>query len=175
LTLGRTARTLAGGLDSEPVTVTIDVSAVADTPPAGPTPSAGAAPPPAPAAPAEPAIAQLRLASRCVRRSRAGRVRIRMTLRMARPAPLQIRIERAVGSGASDSCPSPSRGRRFTGRFREIATIRQPSTAATAAAVARRITLKPRLAPGLYRITVRAELDGDRLSRPLRRYLRVLG
>jgi hypothetical protein len=30
-----------------------------------------------------------------------------------------------------------------------------------------------RLAPGLYRITVRAVLDHDRLSRPIRRYLRV--
>jgi hypothetical protein len=96
-----------------------------------------------------------------------------MSLRMARPGPLQIRIDRAVGGGASRSCPTP--GRRFTGRFRNIATIRQPPIAAAAAAVARRITLNPRLAPGLYRVTVRAQLDGDRLSAPLRRYLRVLG
>ena len=168
-----------GELDSDPATVTIDVGAVADTPPAGPagTPPAGTAPPPGQAAPAEPAIAQLRLRPNCVRRSRTGRVRIRMTLRRARPAPLQIHIERAVGTGARRSCPGPNHGRRFTGRFREIATTRPLPTrpAATAAALGRRITLKPRLTAGLYRITVRAQLDGNRLSRPVRRYLRVLG
>ena len=46
---------------------------------------------------------------------------------------------------------------------------------AAAASVARRLTLNPRLAPGLYRITVRAQLDQNRLSRRLRRYLHVLG
>jgi hypothetical protein len=30
-------------------------------------------------------------------------------------------------------------------------------------------------APGLYRVTVRAHLDDNRLSAPLNRYLRVLG
>ena len=43
------------------------------------------------------------------------------------------------------------------------------------AAVGRRLTLNLRLAPGLYRLTVRAYLDRNRLSRPARRYLRVLG
>ena len=97
-----------------------------------------------------------------------------MSLRLARPAPIQVRIDRAVGTGAMRSCPSPNRARRFTGRFRKIATIRQPSGAAAAAAVTRRIALNRRLAPGLYRITVRAQLDHNRLSAPVRRYLRVL-
>jgi hypothetical protein len=35
--------------------------------------------------------------------------------------------------------------------------------------------LNLRLAPGLYRITVRAVLDGGRLSGPARRWLRVTG
>jgi hypothetical protein len=41
--------------------------------------------------------------------------------------------------------------------------------------VARSLTLKPRLTPGLHRITIRARLDHNRLSSPARRYLRVLG
>jgi hypothetical protein len=43
-----------------------------------------------------------------------------------------------------------------------------------AAAVGGRVTLNLRLAPALYRITVRARLDGNRLSRPVRRFMRVL-
>jgi Bacterial Ig domain len=167
-------------LDSDPVTVTIEVRPVDDPPPpAGPasTPPAGAAPPPSgPAASRERAMGQLRLDPRCVRRSRSGRVRIRMSLRTARPRPLQIRIDRAVGTGAMPSCPSPNAERRFTGRFHRVATLSQPATgsAAAAAMIARRLTLKLRLAPGLYRITVRAKLDHNRLSRPARRFLRVL-
>jgi Tol biopolymer transport system component len=176
---GFSYRASDGGLDSQPVTVTIDVGPVDDPPPpTGPasTPPANAAAAPGPtAAPTEPALAQLRLASRCVRPSRSGRVRIPMSLRMARPGPLQVRIDRAVGAGASRGCPSPNPRRRFTGRFHNVATLSQPATARAAAAmVTRRLTLRLRLAPGLYRITVRARLDHNRLSRPLRRFLRVL-
>jgi hypothetical protein len=46
---------------------------------------------------------------------------------------------------------------------------------AAATAVAHRVMLDLRLRPGLYRITVRAVLDGGRLSRPVRRWLRVTG
>jgi predicted NUDIX family NTP pyrophosphohydrolase len=181
-----------GEFSSEPVAVTIEVKAVDDpappagqasTPPAGPdsTPPAepGSTPPAdaAPAGPAQPVIGQMRLASRCVRRSRSGRVRIRMSLRLARRGPLQIRIDRAVGSGASRRCPGPNAERRFSGRFRNVATLSLPATrpAGAAAIVARRLTLNPRLAPGLYRISVRAQLDHNRFSRPVRRYLWVLG
>ena len=177
-----------GGLESDPVTVTIDVRPVDDTPPAAPAqrpsgdsasapPAGSAAPPGGSAAPAQRAIAQLRLAPRCVRPSRSGRVRIRMSLRMARPGPLQIRIDRAVGASVPRSCPSANPQRRFSGRFRSVGTLDDPSArpAATAAAVTRRRTLRLRLSPGLYRISVRAKLEGNRLSAPLRRYLRVLG
>ena len=166
-----------GGLDSDPATVAIEVRAVDDTAPAGAagTPPAGAAPPRGPAAPAEPAIAQLWLGSRCLRGSRSGRVRVAISFRLARPGPVEVRIERGVGTGARDSCPGLNPGRRFTGRFRSVATIPSLPTRAAAAAVTRRISLNPRLAPGLYRITVRARLDHNRLSPPVRRYLRVLG
>jgi hypothetical protein len=145
-------------------------------PPPAPPPPPG--PPPAPPPPpAGPAIAGLKLGSRCVRPTRSGRVRVRMSLRLARPGPVQVRIDRGVGTKARRSCPKPNPERRFTGRFRRVATLRRVPTqpAAAAAAVGRRLTLDLRLAPGLYRITVRAILDGNRLSRPVRRYLRVLG
>jgi hypothetical protein len=100
-----------------------------------------------------------------------------MSLRLARPGPVQVRIDRGVGTKARRSCPKPNPGRRFAGRFRRVATLRRVPTqpAASAAAVGRRLTLNLRLAPGLYRLTVRAYLDRNRLSRPARRYLRVLG
>jgi hypothetical protein len=100
-----------------------------------------------------------------------------MTLRMAQPGPLQIRIDRAVNGGAWRSCPSANPERRFTGWFEQIATLRKPHArpGAAAAMVSRRLALKLRLAPGLYRISVHAQLDNNRLSRPVRRYLRVLG
>jgi hypothetical protein len=88
---------------------------------------------------------------------------------MAQPRPLQIRIDRAVGAGALRNCPSPNPER----RFKRVATLSRPGRA-TAAMVTRRLTLKLRLAPGVYRITARARLDHNRLSRPVRRYLRVL-
>jgi hypothetical protein len=91
-----------------------------------------------------------------------------MNLRMARPWPVQVRIDRAVGVKATQGCPKPNPGR----RFRKIATLRRLPT--RPAAAARRVTLRLRLAPGLYRLTVRAHQDHKRLSRPVRRYLRVL-
>ena len=129
---------------------------------------------PAPQGGAEPAIAGLRLASRCVRPSRSGRVRVRLSMRLARPGPVRVRIDRGVGTRALRRCPRPNPGRRFTGSFHRVATLRRTPTEPAAAAVDRRLTLKLRLAPGLYRISVRAQLDGNRLSRPARRYLRVL-
>ena len=168
-------------LDSDPVTVTIDVRPVDEpAPPAGPasTPPADAAAAPAgPTADAQRAISRLRLHPRCVRPSRSGRVRVRMSLRTARPWALQVRIDRAVGARPWRRCLGPNTQRRFSGRFRPVASLGEPGAgpAAAAATVRRRVTLKLRLAPGLYRITVRAKLDNNRLSRPVRRYLRVLG
>jgi hypothetical protein len=163
-----------GYLESDTATVTIEVRPV-EEPPADPasTPPTGAASTPptgaAPSPPAEPALAGVRLDSRCVKRSRSGHVRVRMTLRMARPAPVQVRIDRALAAKATKGCPKPNPGR----RFRKIATLRQLPT--RPAAAGRRVTLRLRLTPGLYRLTVRAHLDGNRLSRPARRYLRVRG
>jgi hypothetical protein len=104
-------------------------------------------------------------------------VRIAMSLRMARPGPIQIRVDRAVGGGVSRSCPTPNPQRRLTGGFKKVATLNESGAgpAAAAAGVTRRLTLRMRLSPGLYRITVRAQLDHNRLSRPAKRHLRVLG
>jgi hypothetical protein len=155
------------------------------TPPAGPappTPPAGPAPtPPAALVPAPPrstggrAIGRLRLGARCARPTRSGRVRIRLSMQLAQPGPIEILIDRAVGPGARRNCPRRDPTRRFAGSFRRLTSLtRTPTQPAAAAAIGRSVTLKPRLTPGLYRITVRAQLPGGRLSRPLRRYLRVL-
>jgi hypothetical protein len=144
--------------------------------PADPPPAGGTTPPPADTAPAPntsagPAISWLRLGSRCVRPSRSGRVRIAMTMRMARTLPVQVRIDRAVRARASGVCSTAGA---HTSRYRKVAILRHLSTR-PAAAGRRRLTLKRRLAPGLYRITVRAHLGEGRLSAPVRRYLRVGG
>jgi hypothetical protein len=130
------------------------------------------------AVPAERAISRLRLASRCVRPSRSGRVRLAMTMQLARPGAVQVQIARAVNSRARRSCPpQEARRQRFrrTTTFRRVTTVREAGTQAVTAAVPRRLVLRPRLRPGLYRITVRAHLEGGRLSRAVQRYLRVLG
>jgi hypothetical protein len=93
-----------------------------------------------------------------------------MTMRLARPAPLQVVVERAIGARARRTCPAPSATGDAPTRFRPAATVQAPS----AAAVARRLTLRLRLAPGLYRITVRAQLEDESLSRPVRGIVRVL-
>jgi Tol biopolymer transport system component len=56
----------------------------ASTPPADATPAAGTA------ARQEPAIARLRLGSSCVRRSTSGRVRVPLTIRLARPGAVRV-------------------------------------------------------------------------------------
>jgi len=142
----------------------------ASSPPADARPAAGAEPP------AEPAIARLRLGSSCVRRTPSGRVRVPMTMRLARPGAVRIQIDRAVGSKGRRSCPRHRRTRdRGVTRYRRVAIVRRAPRRAVAAAVTHRLMLNLRVAPGLYRITVRAVLDHDRLSRPIRRYVRVTG
>jgi hypothetical protein len=120
---------------------------------------------------AEPAISELELSARCVRRSKAGRVRVAMTMRLARPAALQILVERAVGSRARRTCPRRRPTAEPTSRFRPAAALQRGSVPAAAA---RRITLRPRLAAGLYRLTIRAELADGSLSPPVRGFVRVL-
>ncbi len=163
-----TYRARGTGLVSEPATVTIEVHAIDDAP---------AASPPADVAPAtvaeEPAISDLRLGSRCVRRTSTGRVRVPMTMRLSQPAAIQVRVERAVGSKGRRSCPRANPGRNQ--RFRGVAEFRPVATAQAAAAVTRRVKLDLRLRPGLYRLTLRVQLEDGRLSPPVRRFLRVLG
>jgi Tol biopolymer transport system component len=154
-----------------------DAAGPASTPPAD---GASASTPPADAAaapaPAEPAIARLRLGSNCVRRSASGRIRVPVTMQLARPGAVRFRIDRAVGSQGRRSCPKHRRARDHgVTRYRRVAIVRGAAPRAGAAAVTHRVTLNLRLAPGLYRITVRAVLDQGRLSRPIRRYLRVAG
>ena len=150
-------------------TVTIEVRAVDD-----PAPPASSAP--ADVAPEtvveEPAISDLRLGARCVRRSATGRVRVPMTMTLTQPGAIRVSVERAVGSKGRRSCPraNPQRNQRFRG----VAEFR-PVAAAQAAAATRRVTLNLRLRPGLYRLTVRVQLEDGRQSPPVRRFLRVLG
>ncbi len=101
-----------------------------------------------------------------------------MSLRTARPGPLQIRIDRAVGARALRGCPAPNPQRRFSGRFRTVATLDEPAArpAAAAATVARRLTLKLRLYPRPVPHHASAPSSTTTGSHaPLRRYLRVLG
>ena len=68
----------------------VPAGAPGPTVPPGPVPPVPPGPvPPAPQGRAEPAIAGLRLGSRCVRPTRSGRVRVRMSMRLARPGPVR--------------------------------------------------------------------------------------
>jgi hypothetical protein len=149
-----------------------------DPPPPDP-PTLPAPDPPAPPAPEPPArtpaLERLGVGSRCVRPARSGRVRIELSLRMARPGPVHVRIDRAVGTKARTACPTRGKPRRFTGRYSTVKTYMRLRTQPLAAAVSRRLTLNPRLRPGLYRITVRAHTSDGKLSKPKRRFVRVLG
>jgi uncharacterized delta-60 repeat protein len=139
-------------------------------PPVSPTPPGGAPKPPARRSKGQ-SIRSLKLSSRCVRPSSSGQVRIGLRLRLTRPGPVRIRIDRGVGTKGKKSCPPRSRARHFDGRFEEVVLRRRVAT--QPAAVTRRLTLTARLAPGLYRITVRA-YGGGKISRPARRFVRVL-
>jgi hypothetical protein len=90
---------------------------------------------------------------------------------MTQVLPLEVRIDRAVGAGAGCGCATPAR---IKGRYRRVATLRRLATR-PATAGRRKLTLTGRLTPALYRLTVRSQLDHNRLSRPARRYLRGLG
>jgi hypothetical protein len=87
-----------------------------------------------------------------------------MTMSMASPVPVQVEVERGVGAKPTRGCPK--RGARLSTRFRRVATLPRLST--RPAAGGRRLTLNLRLSPGVYRLTLRANLDGNRLSPPVR-------
>jgi YVTN family beta-propeller protein len=151
----------------------------ASGPAPAPDPAPASGPPPAadPAPTAEPAqaIERFGLVKRCVRPSRAGLVRLGLDLGLVRRGPVRVQVQRAVGSGAMESCPKPSRGRRFAGRLRGVELHRSIEPRVAAAAVSGRMTLRMRLRPGLYRVSVRAYRADGELSPPARRWLRVLG
>jgi YVTN family beta-propeller protein len=149
-----------------------------------PTPPPPGAPgsPGAPAQPDPPkalqtggrAIQRFGLASRCVRASSTGKARVGLRLLLARPMPVQVKIDRALGTTGRSTCPRPSRMRHFPGAFKQVDEVERTSTRPTIAAVSRRLTLGVRLAPGLYRITVRAYTGQQKLSHRARRWVRVL-
>jgi hypothetical protein len=97
-----------------------------------------------------------------------------LRLLLARAMPVQVKIDRALGTKGRRTCPRPSRTRRFPGAFKQVDNVKRVSTRPAAAAVSRRLTLAVRLAPGLYRITVRAYTGKRTLSQPARRWVRVL-
>jgi YVTN family beta-propeller protein len=134
-----------------------------------------AAPQPAPPAARAQAIERFVLAPRCVRASRSGLVRVRMHLRLARRGPVRVQVQRGVGTGPMDTCPKPSRDRRFAGDLRGVELRRTADPRVVAAAISGRLTLRLRLKPGLYRVTVWAYTGGGERTRPARRWLRVLG
>jgi YVTN family beta-propeller protein len=176
---GQTASCNGSGVARVQHDVTVPAAAKPE-PPADPVPPADPSPPAAPPPPvggveAAQAIERFGLASRCVRPSRAGLVRVGLKLRLVRRGPVRVQVQRAVGSGAMKSCPTPSRSRSFDGRLRGVELRRSIEPRVAAAAVSGRMTLRVRLRPGLYRITVRAYGSDAGLTQPARRWLRVLG
>ena len=91
-------------------------------------------------------------------------------MQLADPAALQVVVERAVGVRGGRRCPRQDPAVGPQTRFRTAATVHRGQ----AAALSRRVRLRLRLAPGLYRVTVRAHLADDSLSRPVRAFVRVL-
>ena len=98
-----------------------------------------------------------------------------MTMRLAQPGAVQVRVDRAVGSRGRQHVPA----RRTRSATSATAASRRSgasrSVRAQAAAVPRQVMLDLRLRPGLYRLTVRVQLEDGRLSPPARRFLRVVG
>lgn len=68
-----------------------------------------------------------------------------MALRLVRPGPVQVRIDRAVGSKARRSCPRANTEPRVTARLHRIATLRRLPT--RPAPTGRRLTLNLALPP----------------------------
>ena len=158
---------------------------------------------PPPARPA-PALSGFTLSGRCTRPGSRGAVTIGLRLRMARPGAVRVKVERALGTRGLARCPAANPNARFGGRFRTVVTRRSVETVAvaggaartagrwlsvpeervqradatkgraSAAALARAVTLRLRLEPALYRITVRTRTADGRLSAPRSRFLRVL-
>ncbi len=137
-----------------------------------PAPDAG------PARPGAPRVTRFTVTRQCVRPARGGRVALGLRLRLARPATSAVvRVDRAVGSGALARCPAPNPHRRgfADGSFAPVARLTRPLSGRPADALSARLRLSLKLPPGLYRVRVRARGADGRLSRPVRRFIRVLG
>jgi hypothetical protein len=113
---------------------------------------------------------------RCARPSRSGVVRLPIVVRSERPLAVRVSVDYADGTKGLDRCPKPNADRRFRGDVRNVDTLKRVPMRAGAAAVMvdHRRTIELKLKPGLYRVTVRAHVAPGRLSRPTRRWVRVL-
>jgi hypothetical protein len=118
----------------------------------------------------ERALSRLKLASSCVRPSRSGKSRITLTLGLAKPRPVQVRIDRAIGSTGRGRCWRGTQTEPLAARWRPVTMV----GAATAASISQRMHFNLRLKPGLYRLTVQLVMENGKLSKPARRYLRVV-
>jgi hypothetical protein len=112
-----------------------------------------------------------------------GRFRTVMTKRSVKTAaaPAAAATKRSVTTTAAPAAAATKRSVTTTAAPAAAATKRsaKPQTGGTAArvsaaALARTVTLRLRLAPALYRITVRTRTADGRLSAPRTRFLRVL-
>ncbi len=149
-------------------------SAPEPTPDALPLPRPAGAPTIAPA----PRVERLDL-RRCVRAERRGRaLRIPLRVSLSSPSAVQVTVERATGRRATRRCPARRAGNpHYSGRFQRVRTSSAPAATASnaAASVRRRIVVRARLAPGLYRISVRAAGTAEPADAGRYRWLRVLG
>ncbi|MDW5595427.1 kelch repeat-containing protein [Conexibacter stalactiti] len=151
---------------------------VVPAPPAAPQTPAPPVAPGAPARPAKPpvkrrAIERFRLTPNCVRPTASGVVRVDFRLRLATLRPVELRIARGVGTKGMARCPAPDPNRRFTGRLRGVQKVSRLAPTAVVATVSGRRTIRLRLTPGLYRLTIRARTEHG-FSRPAHRWLRVI-
>jgi hypothetical protein len=103
--------------------------------------------------------------------AQSATVRVGLRLWTSRAGAVRVRVERALGTGGRDRCPPAGSPGRFDGRYRTVSVVRSAASAADPRAPVvrlRRITLRLRLAPALYRLTVTT----GGVSK--RRFLRVL-
>jgi subtilisin-like proprotein convertase family protein len=152
----------AAPVDDPAPEITVPTATTPPATPSSPKPASG-----------ERALSRLRLASSCVRPSRSGKSRITMTLGLAKPRPVQVRVERAVGSTGRGTCWTPNADSPKAPpatRWRAVTMV----GAAQAASVTQRMRFSLRLKPGLYRLTVQLVMENGKLSSPARRYLRVV-
>lgn len=143
-----------------------------------PLPATASTPPPAPR------VERLDL-RRCIRAERQGRaLRVPLRVSLSSPSAVRITVERATGRQAVRRCPAKRAGNPdYSGRFQRVRTVGSPAAtpspapptaSASTASVHRTITVRARLAPGLYRLSVRAAGAAGSVDPGKYRWLRVL-